>query len=124
MITLQDFPGLTIVDDFPNLITGLNQPRSKEWNKFRINIVKQHPFCAYCKNIKSLQVHHIKPFHLWPEFELNENNVIVLCEEKDINCHLKYGHLGDWTKYNPLIKKLVYFINNKPSERDDSLFIF
>jgi len=123
MITLPNFPGVTIVDDEPILIYQTLNPRDLKWNKFRIEFIKKNPFCSICKGKTSLQVHHIKPFHIWPELELDINNLIVLCEEKGLNCHLRFGHLNDWVSYNPLIQKLVYFYNNKPSGKNDSLFI-
>lgn len=46
--------------------------------------------------------HHIKPFHLFPELELDTENLIPLCESKKygINCHLFVGHLGNFKRYN------------------------
>ncbi|GCE16544.1 HNH endonuclease [Dictyobacter kobayashii] len=49
---------------------------------------------------KGLQVHHIKPFHLYPELELDPNNLITLCEIRGRTHHLLIGHLDDWESYN------------------------
>jgi hypothetical protein len=119
MITLEEFPGLTIV---PDLCYGEISLRSKLWNKTRIAFIKKNPFCAYCKSITYLQVHHIKPFHIWPELELNPENLVVLCENPNINCHFKIGHLEDWKSYNPLVLKQIYFRNNKPYDKNDTIW--
>lgn len=54
-----------------------------------------------CGTTKNLQVHHIYPRHLYPDREFDPDNLIVLCKD----CHLRFGHLGDYRKYNPLIRE-------------------
>ena len=76
--------------------------RSSNWSKVRKKFVKKNSFCAVCGSKKKLQVHHIKPFHLYPELELDENNLIVLCGKR---CHLLFGHLGSFHSYNLNIKQ-------------------
>lgn len=52
-------------------------------------------------------MHHIIPFHLAPDLELEEDNFIVLCEHgrfKGINCHLLIGHLGNYSRFNASVK--------------------
>jgi hypothetical protein len=70
--------------------------RSSKWPTFRKHVLEKHPFCAYCGGTEKLQVHHINPFHLHPELELDETNVIVLCEVPETDHHLHIGHLGDF----------------------------
>ena len=49
-----------------------------------------------------MEAHHLRPFHLWPELELDEGNLLALCEgNHDINCHLVIGHDFDFRGYNP-----------------------
>ena len=74
--------------------------RSPKWDNVRDDFVEKHPTCAACGGKKKLQVHHIEPFHLKPEKELDVNNLIVLCEDKK-RCHLKIGHHGSWKDFNP-----------------------
>lgn len=77
--------------------------RSSCWDETRDNFILLNPSCAACGSLKKLQVHHIKPFHLYPELELVETNLLVLC--MDINeCHLRLGHGGSFKSYNPKIK--------------------
>lgn len=75
--------------------------RSPKWSAVRKHHLLTHNYCAACGNQENLEVHHIKPFHLHPELELEESNLITLCECKDgRECHLRIGHLGDWHKFN------------------------
>lgn len=81
------------------LVTG----RSPQWPTVRKHWLDGHPTCALCGGTKVLEVHHIKPFHLHPELELDTTNLITLCENKGdgVNCHLLFGHLGNFQSYNP-----------------------
>lgn len=76
--------------------------RSGKWSRLRDTFLKGKE-CALCGGKKGLQAHHIKPFHLYPEDELNMDNLVALCEGKStINCHLIFGHFGDFrSKWNP-----------------------
>jgi len=79
--------------------------RSPHWETIRKNHLKLEPECAACGITKHLQVHHKQPFHLHPELELEQSNLITLCEQKgDEGCHLKLGHLGNWKSFNPNIE--------------------
>lgn len=90
--------------------------RSPEWGKVRKYHLAKQPFCAVCGKKEKLQVHHINPFHLHPELELDPNNLITLCENgnKTIDCHLVFGHFGNFrTKNNPnIVKDSEYFNSN------------
>lgn len=79
-----------------------SKKRSSHWDKVRDDFVASHPTCAACGSTKKLQVHHIMPFHLRPELELDPSNLIVLC--MDVNeCHLEIGHGGSFRCYNPRV---------------------
>lgn len=71
--------------------------RSPEWGTFRDRFVAENPFCAGCSKQTSLEVHHIQPFHVRPDLECSEENVVVLCRD----CHYTFGHLRDWRLANP-----------------------
>ena len=77
--------------------------RSPHWSTVRDKHLKTEPRCAYCGGVKNLEVHHIAPFHLHPEEELDDANLITLCESPGVNCHLERGHLGNWKRCNPYI---------------------
>lgn len=76
--------------------------RSSRWDTVRDEYLKRHPKCAACGTNEKLQVHHRKPFHLYPDLELDAGNLLTLCESKN-KCHLKIGHLGNWKKWNPQV---------------------
>jgi 5-methylcytosine-specific restriction enzyme A len=84
----------------PNKIQG--KKRSNKWPSVRRAYLKKHPKCFVCLGIKKIEVHHKKPFHLHPELELDPTNLITLCEnEKNgVNCHLLFGHLGNFKSLN------------------------
>jgi 5-methylcytosine-specific restriction protein A len=77
--------------------------RSPHWPTLRNKWLQGHPVCAVCGGRKVLEVHHIKPVHLNPELELDESNLVTLCEDKNngVNCHLLFGHLGSFLSFNP-----------------------
>lgn len=83
--------------------------RSNEWPKLRKAWLKKYPHCALCGGKTKVTVHHIRPFHLHPELELDKTNFVTLCEgKKGLNCHLMFGHFGDFAKkYNINVKNDV-----------------
>src|SRR5271166_4424831 len=76
--------------------------RSSDWRTLRKEFLKVFSKCALCGGKKNLEVHHILPFHLYPGHELDFNNLITLCENKKdgVNCHLLFGHLGNFKSFN------------------------
>lgn len=93
----------------------LSATRSPQWPKVRAEHLKKNQTCAVCSGDRTLEVHHIKPFHLQPDLELNPTNLITLCESKDngINCHLAFGHLGNYKNANPSVVKDAKAWNKK-----------
>ena len=79
--------------------------RSSKWPKVRAEFIKLYPTCEVCGGNKKIEVHHMAPFHIYPELELEPSNLITLCESKNngVNCHLFFGHLGNFKKYNPTV---------------------
>ncbi len=79
--------------------------RSPEWEKLRNSHVKKEGVCQICGSHSDLQVHHIKPFKLWPEKELDPENLITVCRSKRMgfDCHLAVAHGGNFRYYNPYI---------------------
>ena len=49
--------------------------RSPHWHTVRKHYLEQHNKCAACGRTEHLQVHHIEPFHLHPDKELDINNM-------------------------------------------------
>lgn len=67
---------------FREKVKTQGKKRSSKWDKVRDDFIKLNPSCAVCGSTKNLQVHHKKPFHLFPELELDVNNLVTLCEGK------------------------------------------
>ena len=84
-------------------------PRASEWVYVRNEFVRRYPRCEACGSGYNLNVHHIKPFHLYPELELDEGNLITLCREH----HFRIGHDPDgkgpakpnWSLSNPNVRQ-------------------
>jgi hypothetical protein len=86
--------------------------RSSQWRKVEKDFLEKNPCCAVCGLKEKLNVHHIKPFHLYPELELDVNNLITLCMGKK-ECHLLIGHGADFKAYCDSIKKYAQEVQNK-----------
>lgn len=92
-------------------------PRSPQWSAVRAKHLEKHSTCAACGCAQQLSVHHIQPFHLNPERELDQENLITLCEKPSRNCHFVLGHLLDWSAYNPSIESDAAEYRRKVRER-------
>ena len=79
--------------------------RSDKWPTVRKHFLESHPHCAVCGGHEKLEVHHKMPFHLNRHLELEPTNLITLCEAKHdgINCHLIFGHLGNFKSFNQAV---------------------
>lgn len=104
-----------------SLLTGKpNVARSPKWPATQKAHPEMQPACARCGGKAKLNVHHIKPYHLYPELELEPSNLITLCESNNggVNCHLAFGHLGDFKSYNVNVAQdsAAWFVKllNKP----------
>jgi 5-methylcytosine-specific restriction endonuclease McrA len=75
--------------------------RSSEWKKVRAEHLKTEPYCVICHEWKGVEVHHALPVHLYPERELDSENLITLCEHH----HFEFGHLRDWRAYNATVRE-------------------
>lgn len=102
-----------------NLLTAPHyaRDRSPKWNDVRNKFLKQNATCALCGDNSNLEVHHVKPFHLYPELELEPSNLISLCRPH----HLLAGHLMNWSSFNPKVREdcLIWLdkIRKRPKEQ-------
>lgn len=71
--------------------------RSPKWQSVRKQHLEDYPKCIICGRSKKLEVHHIKPVHLFPELELERTNLVTLCADP---CHFVFGHLFDFKSWN------------------------
>jgi len=85
-----------------NIMYGV--PRSGQWRSVRAAWLKDHPTCAACGSDKDVEVHHMRPFHLYPKLELDPTNFISLCETMGSEDHLHVGHtvngVSNWKLFN------------------------
>lgn len=80
--------------------------RSPEWGKFKREFAETHPkVCAVCGTTKKVALHHLRPFHLHPELELSENNMLWVCERQGHDHHFFVAHLENFKSYNPNAKE-------------------
>lgn len=75
--------------------------RSPEWPRVRNAYVKEHPLCAVCRTTKDCEVHHVQPFHLHPQLELDPTNFITLCRPH----HYLFGHFMNWSSFNASVRE-------------------
>jgi len=103
-----------MIDFIKDLILG--KPfggRSPQWSGVRNKYIKQNPICAVCGRTKKLEIHHIIPYHVLKEFELEESNLITLCREH----HYFIGHLNSWYSWNKDVAEDAKNWYNKISTR-------
>ena len=94
---------LTAISDLRLGKTLFFRLRSSKWPKVRKKFLAKMPICAVCfeRDMSKLEVHHIIPFSLDPSLELVDSNLITLCNEKGMDCHLIWGHFQNFRKINP-----------------------
>jgi 5-methylcytosine-specific restriction enzyme A len=96
------------MDDSAEFMLGV--ARSPEWGRVRSEHLKAYPRCECCGGDDELVAHHIKPFHKFPELELDPSNLITLCEgssSPNMNCHLIVGHCGNWSSWNEKVRSFA-----------------
>ncbi|APB99005.1 HNH endonuclease [Polynucleobacter asymbioticus] len=113
---------MTIIKRIKDAVNGkapLSAKRSGKWPSVRKHFLAINPACAVCGGFKKIEVHHKNPFHLHPELELDSSNLITLCEEdtNGVNCHLLFGHLGNFKSLNKTVVKDAATWNKKIQTR-------
>ena len=92
--------------------------RSTAWPRVRREWLGDHPECAACGTMKSLEVHHLVPVQVNPLMELVSDNLLTLCRR----CHLLVGHCDDWGSWNAEAvadaARLRDRIRRRPNNRD------
>lgn len=105
-----------MIDHGAHIARQHGHERSSEWHRVALEHRKREPRCVVCgyKGSK-LQVHHIKPFHLHPQLELDPDNLITLCSARGREHHLLLGHLDSWSSYNEHIRADAKHFHRKTS---------
>lgn len=76
--------------------------RSGSWPRVRREHLGRQPSCIACGRSKSVEVHHVVPYHERPDLELDAANLVTLCAEP---CHIVHGHLMNWARINPSVRE-------------------
>ena len=92
--------------------------RSSAWPKLEHAFRAQFPTCAACGTNVKIQIHHIQPFHIHPELELDPKNLITLCMSQK-QCHLRLGHLQNYSWFNETIRSDAAEVFNNPSKFEE-----
>lgn len=96
---------LKALDQGAHIAKKHGRERSPHWGSVAKEHLRREPACAVCGyKGRKRQVHHIKPFHLHPDLELDPHNLITLCSARGKEHHLLLGHLGAWDSYNEHIR--------------------
>ena len=82
--------------------------RSDDWPSFRKRNI--HEKCDICGKGLFLELHHIKPYHKFPELELRLENIVTLCRRH----HLEWGHYFSWSSWNDRILDDIKRIKMRP----------
>lgn len=92
----------TLIDQVAaeKLAAADGKSRSSRWPATRKKHLARNPTCAACGSKDRLEVHHLLPYHVHPELELVESNLLTLCEGEAVNCHLLFGHARSWSAWN------------------------
>lgn len=98
-----------VVGPVRELVKNYGNERSPLWNSVRKEHIRYNGECVVCGAKKGLQVHHVIPFHILPEEELNPKNLITLCAKH----HFLFGHLNYWRSWNPNVRQDSLIWQNK-----------
>lgn len=81
--------------------------KSKEYAKFRRDVLERDRVCQCCGSSEELEVHHALPFSQYNSIGADTNNGIVLCKECHSRYHSEYG-----TKRNANAVTLAQFLRD------------
>lgn len=76
-------------------VTG--RPGDPQWHRESRLWLVDHPCAVTGETGDGVEVHHIRPYHLFPELEMDPANWIALRRD----WHFYLGHFGDWVLWNP-----------------------
>ena len=85
----------------PGVIAAGGMPRSPKWDGWLKAFLKGKT-CIACGARDGLTGHHVVPFHLRPDLELDPSNVVPICSDR---CHIVHGHLDDFALANPTVRQ-------------------
>ena len=83
----------------PGNVTGA--ARSPQWASFSKRYLRGRS-CIACGSREGLTAHHVVPFHMRPDLELDEKNLVPLCTDR---CHIVHGHYNDFRLDNSTVRE-------------------
>ena len=90
-------------------IKGKGFYSSWEWKKARFNILKKYgSVCMLCDGKERIVVDHIMPRSKFPELELDEDNLQVLCND----CNMGKSN-DDYTDFRPREPRLAVLMGER-----------
>ena len=97
-------------------IAHIMHKRSNHWPTVRKHWLEIHPSCAACGGLDHTQVHHIQPFHLNPELELEPTNFIKTSGNKIKTVQLirpsfAMDKLNSTKDYDKLLEIAIYNVD-------------
>jgi 5-methylcytosine-specific restriction enzyme A len=103
-----------ILRDALGVDRGLVAPdvrRDPRWAKESREWLAEHAECELCGHdaIEDLEVHHERPYHLFPELEMDRQYWHALCRRPH-DCHRLWGHLSDFSLYNPILRESIVIV--------------
>jgi 5-methylcytosine-specific restriction enzyme A len=114
------------------LLAAEGVQRSGHWRAVEKAHLAKEPGCAACGKRVSVQVHHRFPFHYCialgrPDLELDQRNLITLCEGPGTeDHHLLIGHLDDFKSSNLSVDvdaRSVFATKTKEQIENDPLWM-
>lgn len=77
--------------------------QSRRWRSIAARHLREYPACAACGSTSRVRPHHVIPVSVDPSRQYDHSNLLSLCESytHGVNCHLFFGHGGQWDTYNP-----------------------
>lgn len=94
--------------------------RHPSWRKVRARHLAANPECAACGETRNVDVHHIIPVSVEPLFELDDANLITLCDETANDHHRWIGHGGNWRLWNGNVRKDAQYFREMLQRIKDS----
>ena len=85
----------------PGVIAAGGQPRFPKWDAW-LKAFLRGKSCIVCGQRDGLTGHHVIPFHLRPDLELDQANVVPICSDR---CHIVFGHFNDYRLDNPRVRE-------------------
>jgi len=81
--------------------------QSAKWKTRATQTKRDHPYCAKCGSVNSLNCHHLSYAHIGNE---SDDELIVLCK----TCHERTHGIGKVSWFSVLRRRVYYIVMKKP----------